>query len=299
MAATAADNEELRNDDDVLGTIEVEPEPPPAEADEDDDDDAQAAPAGNARQRKRERGVAHRELQARTERMETQLQEERLARARMEGLLQENIRRQQPQGPHPLEQQVDEIMRQQEEHFTNFANNAAKMSEAERNAAQERARKLEKDKSLALARLNAAQLGLGQQQHPQQAQQQALRAALDQRYPDIAANDRAAQLGRVIWQQLLIEGKPDNWDTADEAAELTRQRLGMASARQAPRPTAAQRNKFVAAPKGPAVGGGNGGESGPIRITKAQAQMAENAYPTLSSNKAHQKWWNLHGKKHA
>lgn len=299
MAGLATENEDLStNDEDILGTVEVQPEPPPAD-DDDDDDEGSAPEAGRPprKERRAARAAAHRELQENQRRLEQQLNDERVARARMEAMLEQNLR-QQPQGPHPLEVERDRVMRQQEEHFNNFANNVAKMSPEERNQATQRARELEQEKHDVMFRLAALRSGMGQQQNPQMAQQQALRAALDARYPDIAANQKAAMLGRSIWQQLLIEGKPDNWDTADEAAELTRQRLKMQSRATAPRPTEQQKSKFVAAPKGPA-GGGGGAESGPIRISKAQATMAENAYPNLPAAKAHQKWWNLHGKKHA
>lgn len=299
------DPEELaRQADDDLNSVLVEPEAPDIDNEEDDDDDDSAPPQPETvearpsrKERRRERSRGYNELKETTARLETALQQEREARARMEGLMQANLRPPQQQGPHPVQLEVEDALREQDEFYQYFTANLPRMTEAQKEEAGRRARALEIKKGTAMAKLANVQMGIARGPDPNQIRQLAFQEQLNMRYPDIASDPKAADLGGHIARALIAERGAATWEILDEAAEETRRRLGMKSTRAAPKPTEATKAKFVGAPKGPS--GGSSGESKPIRITKKQAQMAENAYPTLAPGKAHQKWWNEVGKKYA
>lgn len=299
------DPEELaRQADEDFNTVIVEPEP--VEPDDDDPDGGEGSPEAEERpeqrpsrtERRNQRAGNYKELKETTARLEQALQQEREARARMEGLMQANMRPpQQQQGPHPAVLEVREAMREQDEFYKAFTAQLPTMTEAQKEQAAQRAQDLEVKKGLAMTRLALAQQGIGQAPQPQQIRQMAFQEQLNMRYADIAADPKATELGGHIARAMFAEGKPQTWETLDEAAEETRRRLGMKSTKVAPKPTERQQSRFVGAPKGPAAGGP--AEAKPLRITKKQAQMAENAYPSLPPGKAHQKWWNEVGKKYA
>lgn len=298
------DPEELaRQADEELNSVIVEPEPVEPDTD-DDDDDADPAPPSpetgrpSRQERRRQRAGNYNELKETTARLEAALQQEREARARMEGLMQANLQQpRQQQGPHPAEQAVRDAMREQDEFYKSFTAQLPNMSEAQKQQAGERAQELEVKKGLAMTRLALAQQGIGRGPDPQQIRQLAFQEQLNQTFPDIAADPKAMELGGHIARAMFAEGKPQTWETLHEAAEETRRRLGMKSTRQPPKPTERQQARFTGASKGPT--GGATAEAKPLRITKKQAQMAENAYPNLPPGKAHQKWWNEVGKKYA
>lgn len=286
--------------DDELNSVLVEPEPPEADDDDDDDDSPQAAETTEARpsrkERRRERSRGYNELKETNERLTREIQETRMAQARMEGLMHANLRPQQ-QGPHPAQLEVDEALREQDEFYKAFQATLPSMNEAQKEEAARRARQLEIKKGVAMAKLANVQMGIGRGADPEQIRRLAFQEQLNMRYADIAADPRATELGGHIARALIAERGAATWEILDEAAEETRRRLGMKSSRTVPRPTEASKAKFVGAPKGPT--GGGSGEAKPTRITKKQAQMAENAYPSLPPGKAHQKWWNEVGKKYA
>lgn len=294
-----------RKADEELGTVLVEPEPVEADTDEgdDDDDDSGSAPAADLAPRpsRKERRAARagnfNELKETNERLARELQETRQAQARMEGMLQANLQRPQQQGPHPIDQELDRVFEEQDQFYQNYSANVGKMSPEERSTAVKRARDLEIRKGELLAQRSMLRAGVGRAPDPNQIRQMAFQEQLNMRYADIAADPKATELGGHIARAMFAEGKPQTWETLDEAAEETRRRLGMKSTRVAPKPTPRQQAPFVGTPKGPATGGGT--SSGPVRITKKQAQMAESAYPSLPAAKAHQKWWNEVGKKYA
>lgn len=294
------DPEEQTQEDELneLNSVVVEPEP--AEPDDDDDDEPEPE-AGRPprRERRRQRSANYNELKEKSERLERELQATREAQAHMQGLLQANLQRpQQQQGPHPLEQDIENILREQDEFYQGYTAALPKMSEAQREQALRRARELEVKKGVAMARLANAQMGIGQAPQPQQIRAMAFQEQLNMRYSDIAADPKAAELGGHIARAMFAEGKPQTWETLDEAAEETRRRLGWKSTRVAPKPTPQTQQKFTGVSKGPGAGGSTQ-EARPTRISKKQAQMAEAAYPDLPPAKAHQKWWNEVGKKYA
>ncbi len=292
---TQSPDEELHE----LNSVVVEPEP--AEPDDDDDDEGTSEPEQrpSRRERRRQRASGYNELKETNERLARELQETRLAQQRMQGMLEANLYRpQQQQGPHPLEQAVDEVLREQDEFYQSYSANLPKMTEVQREQAQARARELEKKKMAAVVRLENARMGVSQGPQPQQIRQMAFQEQLNMRYSDIAADTKASEIGGHIARRMFAEGKPQTWETLDEAAEETRRVMGWQSKTRAPKPTPRDQQRFTGTPKGPSGGGGTK-EAGPIRISKKQAQMAENANPHLPAPKAHQKWWNEVGKKHA
>jgi hypothetical protein len=296
------DPEELAQQaDDELNTILVE-EPVEPDTDEDDDDDAgqPEAPPENAKARKRQRGSNYRELTETTKRLEQQLQEERTARARMEGLMQASLQqpRQQQTGPHPIDQELDRVFEEQDSFYKLLTSRTDKLSPQEQTEATRRARELEIRKGELLAARANLRMGVGRAQSPQEVQQQAFQAQLQMRYPDIAAHAQASEYGgHLARAKIAAKGGVVTWDLLDEAAEETRKQFGMTSAHKPPPPTKETKAKYVGTSKG--AGSNGNGENKPIRIDKKQAQMAENAYPHLPAGKAHQKWWNEVGKKHA
>ncbi len=287
--------------DEDFNTVIVEPEP--VEPDDDDGDEDEGPPETrqpeqrpSRAERRRARAGNFNELKESNERLQRELQETRQAQARMEGLLQANMRPQQ-QGPHPAQLAVDEALREQDEFYQMFHATVANMTPAQKEESSRRARALEIKKGVAMAQLANAQSGVGRGADPNQIRQLAFQEQLNMRYADIAADPRAAELGGHIARALIAERGAATWEILDEAAEETRRRLGMKSTRVAPKPTERQKAQFVSAPKG--AGAGSAAEAKPLRITKKQAQMAENAYPGLPAGKAHQKWWNEVGKKYA
>lgn len=298
--------EDLRKQaDDELNTITVEPDPVEPDDDDDDDDDA-PEPAQTAetrpsrKERRRQRAGNYNELKESNERLARELQQTREAQARMEGLMQANLRpQQQQQGPHPLEQAVEDVLREQDEFYQSYSAALPKMTEAQKEQAAARARALEIKKGTAMARLANAQMGVGPQPNIQQQQQQAFQMQVDSRYPDLAgASEQARRWGWMRVEQLRLENRHTNiWDLMDEAADETRKKFNIGPARSAPKPTPQTQAKFVGAGKG-AAGGGTA-ENKAFKITKKQAELAKNAYPNLPEKQAYQKWWNEVGKKYA
>ncbi len=304
MDPTEATEELRKQADDELNTITVEPDPVEPDEDDDEDDDAPEAaqtaePRPSRRERRRARAGNYNELKERAERTERMLQEERDARIRMETLMQQNLRPQQQQGPHPLEQAVEDVLREQDEFYNAYTANLPKMTEAQREQAAARARALEIKKGTAMARLANAQMGVGPQPNLQQQQQQAFQMQVDSRYPDLAgASEQARRWGWMRVEQLRLENRHTNiWDLMDEAADETRKKFGIGQTRSAPKPTPQTQAKFVGAGKG--AGGGGTAENKAFKITKKQAELAKNAFPNLPEKQAYQKWWNEVGKKYA
>lgn len=300
MAGLGEEDTELEPTAPEPGSIELEL-PPETEDDDDDSDDGESGPEpgpqpSQRQQRRRERAANYRQLAETTTRLQEELAQEREARARMQGLIEAGLQQRQPQGPHPLEQAVEDVLRRQEEHFNYYAANGAKMTEQQRADAARRARELEIEKSRALFALHGAQAGY-QRVDPQMAEQQRFQIQVDARYPDIAANPRAARVGRAILDRMLAEGKPFTWETFDEAAEETRRNpaLGL-KPKGAPSPTPRQRQQYAGSPKGPAAGTKETPRK--ITLTKGEVAMAEKMYPGLEPRQAHLKWYNEIGKKH-
>lgn len=299
------DDEELSQVDELndLNSVIVEPEAPEPEPPDEDDEEPGTTPAPGARpsrkERRGQRSAGYNEMKETSERQARELQETRLAMARMEGLMQANMRQPQ-QGPHPAETDVRNVLRDQHVWYQKYSADMAsgKMSQEAMRAAEREAEDLEIRKGVAISRLAMVQSGVGQAPNQQQVRAMAFQEQLNMRYSDIAADPKATEIGGHIARRMFAEGKPQTWETLDEAAEETRKLMNWKSARTPPKPSETTKAKFIATGKGPGAGGSTN-ESKPIRITKKQATMAENAYPNLSPEKARQKWWNEVGKKYA
>lgn len=278
--------------------IEIEPEAVPAGDDDDDDDDSvpEQAPEGGKRLRpsKARRVGNYKELADRAERLERELSEQRTASARMQGMFEQDLRTRQQTGKHPLEEAVDRAFEEQEAHYNYFVSNAKNMTAEDQQKAQRRARELEERKADAQFNLRAARSGMARAPSPEQQQQQAFQMQLNARYPDLVGH-RAGQAGMLILQQKLLSGKPNTWETYDEAADEARAQYNLPGANRKPKPTGVEQARYAGIPKGAGAGAGN--TIAPTKITKKQAEMAERMYPSMDPGKARQKWWNEIGKK--
>jgi hypothetical protein len=136
------------------------------------------------------------------------------------------------------------------------------------------------------------------QQAPQQ-QQAAAEAALTQqirmRYPDIVNNPKAyAYMEATFLRSVNAEQKPNDWNTADHAAQEARRAFRLGAP---PPPDAATKARYSG------IGGGanghvngNGG-GGKIEMLPKFKKMARALYPDMPAHKAEEKWAKTAGKK--
>jgi hypothetical protein len=131
------------------------------------------------------------------------------------------------------------------------------------------------------------------EQAPDQRKQQeesSSRDALTQlhaRHGDVTRDPRATAYFKANYAKALATGKPDNWQTLDEAMDATRTELRMTPPGGRPAPSQAQRQRLSGMGRG---GGGAGSEEKGVAITPEIRRQANIAYAHLPKEKRLQAW---------
>lgn len=89
------------------------------------------------------------------------------------------------------------------------------------------------------------------------------------RYPDVAVDDKASNWATARFQQLVLEGKPNDWPTLDIAVSEARQRFGIGR----PGPSSNMKTRLAGHSRG---GGSSGGAS--FVMTKQHRKQADALY---------------------
>lgn len=290
------------------GSMEIDVAEPDAEADEDDDESASPARESGTERTPRQERRARRprqdyralEEQARQANERAQRLEQEIAR--IGGFLQAQQQPQQHDPMQQLNQELEQLNQEQRDIFEQ-ARSGASLTAEQYDRLNRKSTEIERKKSRVMYQMNDLEMRGSRPDPRHQTQEQVFQAQLDREFPDFVGKPREGQLGVAIFRQLVLEGKPNNWDTLHEAAEEARRRLGWPTRSARPvsaAPTQQERQRLIADPKG---GGGGGGEKPTkVRLTKEQLSMAEAWNPTLAKQNptaCYQKWWNEIGKKHA
>lgn len=274
-------------------------------ADEDDgDDEGDAGERKTRKEKKRERFAEMREERDRA-REEMRKMEERLARIEQtaqqypdpQTLQQRLLSREpeKPQGPDPLEQELEDVYRQQTDLARSYNTQASRLTQQEVQQYQERARKLEERRTELLFQKAAKKNGMGQQANPDQIAQQAYvratQAQIQREHEDVYKNPQAVSWAQARYQLARNEGMPDSWSTLNQVMDEARQKFGLRP-RRGSGPTPSQRSRYTGAPRG---GGNVSGKSGrgTIRMTPEYQRMADAMYPHIEDDRErYQKWAN-------
>lgn len=109
------------------------------------------------------------------------------------------------------------------------------------------------------------------------------RTLLMARYPDVMGDERVFQWAQMAYNQQLLEGKPNDWNTRDYVADMARERFGLKQQRRRG-DESGMREKLVGTPKG----GTGAAESKPntVRLSDKQVDEARAAYPHLKESEA-------------
>jgi hypothetical protein len=119
------------------------------------------------------------------------------------------------------------------------------------------------------------------------------------KHNDIFSHEQAKHWAVGRWQQLVYgEKAPDTEDLAEKILDEARVKYGMKPRRGGGGPDAATRARLSGV-SSQGAGGGEGGDSGAVRMGKRERQMAEELYDKLPPREAWQKWANGPGKRAA
>jgi hypothetical protein len=130
--------------------------------------------------------------------------------------------------------------------------------------------------------------------HQAQAQEAAVGAQIQTRYPDVVANPQAARFMEMTFLRAVqAEGRPNNWETADAAAAEARRAFKLGRPPPADAATKARYSGISAGSNGSA----NGASNGKIGMTSKYKAMAHTRFPDLSEEQAEKKWAQTVGKK--
>lgn len=294
------------------GSMEIDLEPEAADDDDDDDDEPAPPrqgqqPEGDAtprKQKRAERAKGYKALEERTKAAEERSQRLEVQLGQLSGFVQAQARPQQGTDPaQALQTELDQINEEQALLYRQAQQLGDKLTSEDYARVQKKANELEVKKHRAMSRMVAAENQAPPGQAQQYIQQQVFQQQLNQRYPDFLQDQRAAQLGWTIARQMVLEGRPESWETLDAAAEEARRRLGWQSrGGTGPAPTRSEQRKLEGSPKGGNGSGGAADQPRKIRLSKDQISMVERWNPSLfraDEKKACQKWWNEIGKKYA
>lgn len=284
-SANDRDIEEVRNA--AKGkTKEAEPdEPTVIDLDEEEEKEADKQP-----DRSEKRSARYRENKERAERLDRELAEERAARQRSEdqarlfqAQLTETLQRVgQKQQEDPVKEHLSRLQEQQDAVLADYDRQvqARTMTDEKAKALRARIRELQTEEARVIVRHeNQRNGGLNQGD----VQQQVQRSQFQARYQDIAANRQAMDMMIGHEKILMAKGKPGGWETADEAARLTRKDLGWSKER-----SEETKARFTGMSSSGAASGGRR-ESNRVELTKADKKMAMANWPGLKPEEAYVK----------
>lgn len=290
--ASLAETEGERPDEQ---TDEIDVSPPETSDDDDDEeggleasDPEQERKAATRRERRRNRlkemeNAANERIRAAEERA----QRAELAAAHAQGLRDADIRRQQQEQDDPDEAEIKRARARKEELSTLYNalppdQQAARFAELQAEINKENEKEIE-----AVQNRNLRKQGIGRGPDPRAVYRQQV---LEEIAGDILrAPVHVQQWGLACVQQLIMEGYPDNKETASLAAERTRKQFGMQSRVPSAnhRPSPSKSTMTTINSNG---SGGGAPERSKVKITPEFRSMAQARFPKLSPEEAVKKW---------
>lgn len=126
-----------------------------------------------------------------------------------------------------------------------------------------------------------------QQPNPQQAQQMQVQAMISAQHPDVMGHAKAKGWVQNRYNQMLLEGRQDSWDTLQNAMDEARQQFHL-SRGNSTRPTYDQRSRYTGHSKGSQ---GSSTNSKSYRMTSEDKRMANALYSHIDDEGKRLQMW--------
>lgn len=279
-------DEPVVDDEDPKVDLDTEEEPKELALDDDEDE----APKPSRKEKKRERGqnlvrqaqeeaaIARREaaeLRGRMEAYERQQQEQRA--------------REEKSSKDPLDDEVAAVRREYAAYVTRFNAAQQKAIAEKRSLTQQEQEAFDNEGWTLKDRMDEINVRRALKKHApaapsaDDAMRQANIARVRAAHADILQNPRGAQLFQARWALAIAEGKPDNEDTMNAAADAARAQLGLSPKNGRPAPTEATKRRLSAHSQ--SSGSREEEEGRPLTLTKEIRKMADMALPHIKDKK--------------
>jgi len=194
-----------------------------------------------------------------------------------------------PEEPDPLDKELDQTFAEQRLLYQQHNSRTTAPSQEEFEAFDRKARELQKKILVLGGRIALRETGV-KAQNPQEVRDQVVREQMMQHHGDVLGQQNTQMYCDGVWRQLRAKGKPDDWSTLEEAAEMTRKAFGMPSRSRRPQPSESYKAKLSGSSRG---SGATSQDSGPrvVTLTKEHKAMANAMYKHIPSESERYKRW--------
>jgi hypothetical protein len=186
----------------------------------------------------------------------------------------------------PLDDELAGAFREQDMLYREYNQRQASLSAAEHEEFARKVRDLQKKIVITGGRIALRDQGGGVDMRQIEAMMTAKRMRED--HGDVISDENRRMYMDGVWRQLRASGRPDDWDTLNDAAEQTRKRFGLPS-KSKHAPSEGYKRKL----SGVSRGAGAGGSSEPrvVTMTKEFRQMADASYRHIKDPAERYKRW--------
>lgn len=194
----------------------------------------------------------------------------------------------QQQKPDPLDEELNSVFKEQDLLFRDYNARAAQMTAAEHEEYANKVRALQRRLLVTGARLGMREEGINRQPDPRQLHAMMVAQRLKDDHDDLMSDQQRQMHFDGVWRQLRAEGKPDNWNTINEAAEISRRRFGLPS-KNKQAPSDSYKRKLSGATRGGGAGAGDSPRV--VTMNKQHRAMADASYRHIKDPTERYKRW--------
>jgi hypothetical protein len=254
------------------------------------EDELKDVPEPIERSRQQKRQDRYRAMQEERDAAQREREEMKTRLSQMEQMLHQQRQPppQQPQKPEtdPLDEKLQKTFAEQDMLYRDFNARQGQMSPQEVEAFNTRARALQREMMLTSAEIAMAKQGV-KPVDEQQVRNQILREQLMREHGDVLGDPRKGDFCQGAWMQLRAKGRPDDWATIAEAADMTRREFGMRTKNAKP-PSESYKRKLTGTARGagPSEGGGQ-----MVTMNAHQKAMADAAFKHIKNEKERYQRW--------
>jgi hypothetical protein len=248
-------------------------------------------PTRNEKRRERYRKIQEEREQFRTEREQAQRERDQL---RMEAQqMRQMLERFQPQPPQedPLAEPREAVMKlfeEQELMYRDYSQRLPQMTEQEKAEYNKKFREMQLQMLIQGGELAVRKRGLHQAPSQEQIRSQVIQERLLHEHGDVMLDEQKRQYCTGVWTMLRAKGKPDDWNTINEAAETTRKAYGLPTRAPRPAPSDGYKRKLMGMGRG---GASSGEEPRTVTMTGLHKQMANAAFKHIKDpNERYKRW---------